>query len=134
GVAAASVQNPHERMMVPMMMGYYDFKAEFTINGTVEKVEKPEADHVGAMGGMWLVVRTANETYTVHLGPADFVEKTMTFKGGDAVEVTGSKMPMMGNTVMMAREVKKGDATLKLRDDNGIPMWPGMRINLVPVY
>src|ERR1051326_2343175 len=97
GVAAASVQNPHGQLTGPMMMGYYDFKAEFTIKGTVEKIQKPGQDRMRGMGGIRLVVKTGNETYTVHLGPADFVEKTMTFNEGDAVEVTGIKMPMMGD-------------------------------------
>lgn len=124
GVAAASVQNEHGQMMGPMMMGNYDAKAEITITGTVEKIEKPGTDYMRGMGGIRLVVKTANETFNVHLGPAAFVEKTMTFKEGDVVEVTGAKMPMMGETAVMAREVKKADTTLKLRDEKGMPLWP----------
>jgi hypothetical protein len=120
-----------------MMMGNYDPKAEITFKGTIEKIEKPEnrenwgAEHMGGMGGIRLVVKSGNETYTVHLGPAGFVEKTMTFGEGETVEVTGSKMPMMsasGGTVLMAREVKKGDTVLKLRDEHGMPLWPGMHM------
>jgi hypothetical protein len=128
GVAAGASQTDHGqmmgRMMGPMMMGNYDRAAEMTIKGTVEKIEKPGIDHMRGMGGIHLAVKTENETYTVHLGPADFVEKTMTFKEGDAIEVTGSKMTMMGETALMAREVRKGDTVLKLRDENGMPLWP----------
>ena len=122
GVAAASIPTQHH-MTGPMMMGNYDTKTEITIKGTVTKVEKPGADHMHGMGGIRLVVKTDNETYNVHLGPADFVEQTMTFKEGDAVEVTGAKMMMMGETAIVAREVKRGDTTLKLRDEYGMPRW-----------
>lgn len=122
GVAAASIPTQHQ-MTGPIMMGNYDSKTEITIKGTVTKVDKPGADHMRGMGGIRLVVRTDNETYNVHLGPADFVEQTMTFKEGDAVEVTGAKMMMMGETAIVAREVKRSDTTLKLRDEYGMPRW-----------
>src|SRR5262245_24747294 len=109
-VASASVPIYRWQMHGPMMMGYYDLKAEVTFKGTVTKIERMGTDHMRGMGGIRLIVKSENETYTVHLGPADFVEKTMTFKEGDAVEVTASKMPMMmGEMVFMAREIKKGD-------------------------
>ncbi len=76
--------------------------------------------------GIYLIVKSGNETTEVHLGPAAFVEKTMTFKEGDSIQVTGSKVTMMGRTTVMAREVKKGDEVLKLRDENGVPLFPGM--------
>jgi hypothetical protein len=131
GVASASVPTYRWQMSGPMMMGYYDLKAEVTFKGTVTKIERMGTDHMRGMGGICLIVKSENEMYTVHLGPADFVEKTMTFKEGDAVEVTAFKMPMMmGETVFMAREIRKGDTLLKLRDENGMPLfWPGMHMH-----
>jgi hypothetical protein len=43
------------------------------------------------------------------------------------VEVKGSRVTIAGKPVVIAAEVKKGDETLKLRDDNGIPAWAGWR-------
>jgi hypothetical protein len=130
GVAAASIPTDHWQMPGPMMMGHYDLKTEVTFKGTVAKIERMGTDHMRGMGGIRLIVKSENETYTVHLGPADFVEKTMTFKEGDSVEVTASRMPMMGESVFMAREIKKADTVLKLRDENGMPLWPGMRMRM----
>jgi hypothetical protein len=133
GVAAASIPTDHWQMPGAMMMGYYDLKSEVTFKGTVAKIERMGTDHMRGMGGIRLIVKSENETYTVHLGPADFVEKTMTFKEGDSVEVTASRMPMIpmtGETVFMAREVKKGDTVLKLRDENGMPLWPGVHMRM----
>jgi DNA/RNA endonuclease YhcR with UshA esterase domain len=132
GAAGASVQTQPGQMtgpgmMGPMMMGNYDLKAETTIKGIVEKLEQPGFGHMYGMG-VRLFVKSGNETFWVHLGPAAFVERTMTFKEGDKVEVTGSRMIMMGQTSIVAREVKKGDTILKLRNENGMPLWPGMNM------
>ena len=43
----------------------------------------------------------------------------------DKVEIKGSRVTMQGQPVLIAAEVKKGDETLKLRDDAGIPLWAG---------
>jgi hypothetical protein len=130
GVAGASIPTDHWQMPSPMMMGHYDLRAEVTFKGTVAKIERMGTDHMRGMGGIRLIVKSENDTYTVHLGLADFVEKTMTFKEGDFVEVTAARMPMMGESVFMAREVKKGDTVLKLRDENGMPLWPGMHMRM----
>jgi hypothetical protein len=124
GVAAGASRTDLVQMMGPMMMGNYDKTAEITIKGTVDKIAKPGIDHMRGMGGILLVVKTEKEAYTVHLGPAGFIEKTMTFKEGDVIEITGAKMTMIGETAFIAREVKKGDTLLKLRDENGMPLWP----------
>jgi hypothetical protein len=45
----------------------------------------------------------------------------------DTVEVKGSGVTLQGKPVLLAAEVKKGDATLVLRDEAGIPAWTGVR-------
>ena len=64
----------------------------------------------------------------VHLGPEWYIERLDgKLAKGDAVEVKGSRVTFAGNPAIIAAEVKKGDAILKLRDDNGIPAWSGWR-------
>jgi hypothetical protein len=41
--------------------------------------------------------------------------------------VKGSRIIYNGKAAIIAAEVKKGDALLKLRDENGIPAWAGWR-------
>src|SRR6516225_8886122 len=103
------------------MMRHYDPKTEVTFTGTVESINRI-ADMPGR--GIHLTVKTGNETSDVHLGPAAFIEGKMTFKKGDTVEITGSKVTMMGKNAVIAREVRKGDQVLTLRDENGVPVWP----------
>jgi hypothetical protein len=47
------------------------------------------------------------------------------FAKGDAITVTGSKVRIAGQDVIIAREIKKGDQVLTLRDAKGFPLWSG---------
>jgi DNA/RNA endonuclease YhcR with UshA esterase domain len=115
-VASMHGQNP----LGPMMMRDYDIKTEVTITGTVTKIARIRGMHTT---GLHLFVTTENQTVEVHLGPADFVESTLKFQEGDTVQVLGSSTKMMSRWVMFAREVKKGDKVLKLRNEDGVPLW-----------
>ena len=42
------------------------------------------------------------------------------------MEVTGSKVTLNNQPALIAREVKVNGTTLKLRDDQGLPVWRGM--------
>jgi hypothetical protein len=117
---AWSVNAQHHRMQ----MGHYDRQTETTISGTVVTIEKSDQGQMPCMC-LHLTLKTDTDNVRVHLGPVAFVEKTMTFKEGDAVQVIGSKVTMMGRQAVIAREVKKGSDTLKLRDESGAPLWSG---------
>lgn len=100
----------------------YDPSAEVTVKGTVDKVSQP----TGPRGwpGMHIALKTATGTLDVHLGPADFLtEKKFEIAVGDQVEVIGSKVKYKGVDAVLAREIKKGESTLTLRDAQGIPQW-----------
>ena len=105
-------------------MPRYDTSTEVTMKGTVEKVES----QIATMGwnGTHLLVNFDGRSMEVHLGPTSYLERNnFAFAKGDQVEVTGSKVRMGGADVLLAREVKAGDRTLKLRDAQGIPLWSG---------
>ena len=77
-------------------------------------------------GGLHLVLTASSGPIEVHVGPASFVSsKNVTFAKGDALTVVGSKVTMAGQDVVIAREIKKGDQVLTLRDANGFPLWSG---------
>jgi hypothetical protein len=60
----------------------------------------------------------------VHLGPASFVSaKNVNLEKGDALTVVGSKITMQGEEIVIAREIRKGDQVLTLRDAKGLPLW-----------
>lgn len=96
-----------------------------TIIGTVESVDKMTPMR-GMSSGVHLMVKTDKETLPVHLGPSWHLDKQeMKLAKGDTVTVTGSRVTMDGKPVIVASEVKKGDAAMKLRDDKGVPSWAG---------
>jgi hypothetical protein len=64
----------------------------------------------------------------VHLGPEWYMDKQeLDINVGDKVEVTGSKIVVDGNTVLLVSSIKKGDKTWQFRDPQGFPYWSGRR-------
>jgi hypothetical protein len=64
----------------------------------------------------------------VHLGPVWYIERQdMKIDPGDKVEITGSRIIFEGKPAIIATEVKNGAEILKLRDENGFPVWSGWR-------
>ncbi|NWF55301.1 MAG: hypothetical protein HXY45_10970 [Syntrophaceae bacterium] len=46
---------------------------------------------------------------------------------GDKVEVTGSKVMVEGETVLLVSSITKGDKTWQFRNPQGFPYWSGRR-------
>jgi hypothetical protein len=64
----------------------------------------------------------------VHLGPEWYFDRQdLGIEIGDKVEVTGSKVMVEGETVLLVSSIKKGDKTWQFRDDRGFPFWSGRR-------
>jgi DNA/RNA endonuclease YhcR with UshA esterase domain len=79
-------------------------------------------------GGIHVSVKTQQETIGVHLGPAWYLkQQSLTIQPGDHVEVRGSRVTYRGHPAIIAAEVKRGSQSLKLRDDDGRPLWRGQR-------
>jgi hypothetical protein len=98
-----------------------------TVSGDVVRVEHVPSKR-GSSGGVHLVLRTSDATVSVHLGPAWYVDRqNVTIAAGDRIDVKGSRVTLDGKPAIIAAEVKKGDHTLVLRDDAGIPRWSGGR-------
>jgi hypothetical protein len=98
-----------------------------TISGEVTRVDRITPAK-GMSGGVHMLVKTDKETVSVHLGPSWYLEnQDVKIEAKDKVEVKGSKITFAGKPAVIAMEVKKGDEVLKLRDDNGFPVWSGWR-------
>lgn len=80
----------------------------------------------GMSVGVRIILKTAGETIPVHLGPLSFMKKQKReIAPGDKIEVTGSRVDCEGKPVIIASEIRKGGKRLKLRDENGVPVWCG---------
>ena len=98
-----------------------------TISGEVASVDTITPIK-GMSSGVHLMVKTDKETISVHLGPAWYIQRQdMKIVPGDKVEITGSRITFQGKPAIIAAEVKKGTEILKLRDENGFPVWSGWR-------
>lgn len=98
-----------------------------TINGRVTNVDR-FTPMSGMSEGVMLHVKTDNQTYDCHLGPAWFIERQQgQFKDGDDVRVIGSRVEIAGKPCIMACEVRRGDRMMILRDHDGLPQWDAWR-------
>ena len=105
----------------------YNPKTVETVEGKVVSVEK--INPAGPRGhGIHLTLQAGDATIEVHLGPAGYVEKqAMKIVANDTITVTGSRVMMEGKPAIIAAQIKKGNEVLKLRHENGVPLWSGGR-------
>ena len=98
----------------------HDAQQATSVEGTVEDVsvhDRPGSTHA--------TIRTGDgRTVTVVMGPAGYLEQQgIELRQGDQVQVSGSRMSVEGQDAIVAREVRKGDRTVTLRDQSGQPRW-----------
>ena len=71
-----------------------------------------------------LVLKTDTDHINVDLGPPWYVSKQgFHLNQGDSLEVTGSRVTSEGQTRLLATTVNKDGQTLKVRDEQGMPLW-----------
>jgi len=94
-----------------------------TITGEVVSVDRFTSNR-GRSQGMRMQMRTGDETISVHLGPAWYWQnQEMTIEPNDRIQVQGSRVNMAGTPAMIAAQVQKGNQVLRLRNENGVPVW-----------
>jgi hypothetical protein len=105
----------------------YDPKTEVTVKGSVEDVKEYPSRN-GRHTGQHVTLKTESGNLDVHLGPTDYWKQHgFELAKGDSIEVGGSKTRVEDKAVVIAREVKKGDQTVTLRNADGVPAWSGGR-------
>jgi hypothetical protein len=78
--------------------------------------------------GVHMTVKTDNEIISVHLGPRWYLDRQdIKIEPKDKVEVKGSRITCEGRTSIIATEVKRGKEFLRLRSENGYPVWVGTK-------
>jgi len=105
----------------------YDLKTVETILGEVVSVDSMTFGK-GMPYGIHVVVKTDEETISVHLGPAWYIQNQDTqIQIKDVIQVRGSRISFGGPPALIAAEVKDGKGILKLRNDSDIPVWSGWK-------
>jgi hypothetical protein len=73
-------------------------------------------------------VKTDKESISIHLGPNWFIEnQDVKIELNDKVEIKGSRVRIARKPAIIASEIKMGDETMILRDENGYPVWSGWK-------
>jgi hypothetical protein len=105
--------------------GLYDLKTLETVQGIVVAAPRPTPKG-GIPERAQLTLKTPQETLAVYLGPGWFMDKQLMKIGDlDQIQVTGSKIMVQGKPALLAGEIRKGNQVLKLRDEQGQPLWRG---------
>jgi|UniRef100_A0A7V6DR43 hypothetical protein len=72
-----------------------------------------------------LLLKTEMGCVIILLGPTGyFMKHNFQIKAGDTLKVTGTRLWQEHVPIIQAREVKNQQQQLKLRDSNGLPLWP----------
>ncbi len=105
----------------------YDPSQAEIVSGKVAAVRDIETRN-GNISGVGMELNTDGQTLLVYLGPHIYVDlQNVRIVPGDDVEVKGVKTALNEQIIFLAGEVRKGDQVLKLRDDNGTPLWASNR-------
>jgi len=94
-----------------------------TITGTVQDVTAVSPMH-GMSDAAQLTVQTDQGTKTVQVGPSWYVShQDLRFLKGDQVTIKGVPATVNNQQVILASEIQSSSGTLRLRDDQGRPIW-----------
>jgi hypothetical protein len=103
----------------------YDVASEVTVKGTIDEVRDMP---VGKENHIHVMLKTVSETIEVRMCPTVFLKDfEVTFEKGQQIEVTGSRVKIDDQNVILAREVVNGNSTVILRDKQGAPVWTWMK-------
>jgi len=73
--------------------------------------------------GAHVVVQTSSGSVDVHLGKAALLKQSnISLEPGDAVRIAGSSIIVANGTVFAARVLQKGNQSVTLRSNRGIPL------------
>jgi len=116
-LTAANRETTVEREREPT----YDPSTVIRISGTIQDVR--ETTTTATLNGIHVMLKD-RRVIEVYLGPAAFLKTfSMKFAKGDDIQVTGSKVRFAGADLLLARQVRKDNDILVLRDENGKPYW-----------
>ncbi|MBN9484868.1 MAG: hypothetical protein BGO70_05885 [Bacteroidetes bacterium 43-93] len=103
----------------------YDVNTVTILQGVITKVETQTSGN-GANTGVHLLMQSSSGEIAVHVGPKWYIEKQLfTLSKGDKIKVEGSKVKLNGKWTIIAKKIDKGTEELKLRSDDGTPLWSG---------
>ena len=102
----------------------YDPKTVETIRGMVVSLEEFTLVRGMPPGVQVIMQAESGEEISVFLGPQWYIEdQDFEIQPKDTISVKGSRAVFEGKPALIAAVIFKGDRILKLRDENGVPVW-----------
>lgn len=99
----------------------YDPTTVLSISGTVQDVR--ELSEPPALKGIHVTL-VEKRAMQVYVAPAPFLRAyAITFAKGDTLHISGSKVRFRGTDLVLAREVRRDNDVLVVRDEKGNPYW-----------
>ena len=112
-----------DRAVTPSDTPRYDARAEYAVKGKVAAVKIH--DSVLGYKDAHIILTTVQGDMEVHVGPVAYLAKRgFEVVPGDEVLVIGCKTMYEDKPVLVARQIKRGDRSLTLRNVRGNPVWP----------
>jgi sporulation protein YlmC with PRC-barrel domain len=103
---------------------YFNPESITTISGVIRSVGIFTPEWGNAPGLKLAVEIGEGESVVIHCGPENYaLQEKIDFKPDTYVTITGSKVTIGDESVIMASEIKVGNKTLLLRDSLGAPKW-----------
>lgn len=113
----------HRRQNYGQYSRLYNPSTVETIQGQVIQVDTV-TPRWGMSTGVHLQLRADEGNVEIRLGPTwYFEEQNFIVQKGDKITLTGSRVEVDNQPAVIAAAVTKADVTLKLRDQEGIPVW-----------
>ena len=120
-IAASLATAGHEKDTNAPEPGY-DPATVISMSGIIQDVR--EMAHPVGLKGIHVTLRVEKRTVQVYIGPAGFLSAfELRLAKGDDIQVTGSKVKFGGSDLILARQVRKNNEVLVLRDEHGRPYW-----------
>ncbi len=110
----------HAQKAAPKPEPKYDLQTETQIKGTVEELKVPDK----AKENMHVILKSTDASIDITLCPKSYLDDMgISLAKGDEIALLASKIKDDAGEVVLARELKKGNDTLILRDAKGNPVW-----------
>ncbi len=117
-------QSPDKQCCNKANKSIYDSKNIIAVNGEIMQVILVKSRRPEKKGIHLILKSDKKDTIEIHLGPKHYIdEQKFTLKENDKIKVLGSKVIMNQKEVIIAREIEKENQLLRLRDENGAPLW-----------
>lgn len=129
-VGTGSQAQPQQQQQMQPLTRHFNPQNVTVISGTVQSVGTFPERELGIQGRRLTILTQDGQTVDVHTGPAGYLKQQgLTLQKNEKVQVRGSFAQIMGRTIFIASDIKTPQMTVKLRDQQGVPLWRGQRMN-----